>query len=83
MHISDVTHIDFTPCDGFGSTGRTATLLDSSGAVLAFGHGEDDREAVLEALIGEGYTFDAAFHWHGTVLSRATLRHHYALTPSN
>lgn len=82
MNLASVVSIDFIPCDGFGAGGRTASLRNRSGECIAFGHGADDREAVLEALIDAGFSFDAAFDSHGEMLKRTRLNHHHGLTPS-
>lgn len=64
--------IDFAGCEGYGTKGRSATIRTIEGEVVtgkdasgrttyAYGDGETDTEAVLEALVGLGYTFDQAF----------------------
>ena len=82
FNLHSVVSVDFIPCDGFGDGGRTATLRDGSGDCIAFGHGADDREAVLEALLDAGLSWNAAFDSHGDVLMRARLNHAHGLTPS-
>jgi hypothetical protein len=79
--MEKTAHIDFTPCTGWGSKGRTATLRDADGVAIAYGHGETDHEAVLEALIGEGMPFDAAFDAHDDVYKTAA-KHYTACEPN-
>lgn len=66
--------IDFTGCEGFGTKGRTATIRTIEGETVdinAYGHGETDTEAVLEALVAMGYTFDEAFDAAWTTIKQA------------
>ena len=58
--MKTVKMIRFSGCTGFGSLGRSATLYWSDDS-SSLGFGEDDREAVLSALIDDGFTYDAAF----------------------
>lgn len=66
-----MTIIDFYPCTGFGSEGRTASL--NINGKISTGHGATDEEAVLEALIDSGLSFDAAFDRVGATLADATI----------
>ena len=64
--------IEFTPCTGFGTIGRTASLRDTDNETIDCGHGATDEEAVLQALLGMGHDFDTAFDCVSTVLGNAT-----------
>ena len=75
MKLTDASKIDaisFMPCTGFGNAGRLASLYADSMPIGA-GAGETDEEAVLEALVDGGMTFDAAFDAVYTVLQQATI----------
>lgn len=67
--------IEFTACTGFGTKGRTASIRTIEGDMVdlnAYGHGETDSEAVLEALVSMSLDFDAAFDMFSSVLRQAT-----------
>jgi hypothetical protein len=59
--MKQVTNIDFTPCTGFGAAGRSANLIDAKGNSIGVGYGATDEEAVLEALVASGLSFDQSF----------------------
>lgn len=63
--------IDFTPCTGFGATGRMAALRASCGAGICSGAGATDDEATLEALLDFGMAYDDAFDAVGQTLRAA------------
>lgn len=68
--MENIAQIMFAPCTGFGEVGRSATLMDCSGEVIGTGYGETNEEAVLEALMDTGMSFDDAFDTHYAVLTR-------------
>lgn len=63
--------IHFAPCDGFGTEGRSATLMVSEFDSIGLGYGETDDEAVTEALIDSGLTFDQAFEARAALMASA------------
>lgn len=63
--------LEFSPCDGFGQSGRTVTLFHC-GAVYGSGHGGTDDEAVLEAMLNAGVDFTTALDQCGLVIATAS-----------
>jgi hypothetical protein len=70
----EIKTVYFSPCEGFGTEGRTASIYDASHKHLGDGHGETDSEAVVEALVAAGLDFDKAFDLHFDILKTAALR---------
>jgi hypothetical protein len=66
--LAVLDRVQFAPCDGFGDEGRSATLLDAAGECIGGGYGATDDEAVLEALVDAGLSFDAAFDYNKSAL---------------
>jgi hypothetical protein len=62
--------IDFSACEGFGTSGLTATLYHC-GSVWGSGHGSTEDEAVLEAMLSAGVKFDTALDECGKVIANA------------
>jgi hypothetical protein len=52
--------IEFNPCEGFGSYGRSATIWHIGFESWGFGVGGTDEEAVLEAMLDAGVSFEVA-----------------------
>ena len=52
--------IEFNPCEGFGSEGRSATIWHIGSESWGFGVGATDEEAVLEAMLDAGVSFEVA-----------------------
>jgi hypothetical protein len=71
--MKQVKSIEFIPCTGFGSFGRSATLRDSDDAQIGIGYGATDEESVLEALIDLGASFDQAFNLVSKTISQAKI----------
>jgi len=65
--------IEFVPCTGFGLVGRSANLLDPRGNSLGVGYGVTDEEAVLEALMASGLSYDHAFDLVGETIKQAQI----------
>lgn len=63
--------IDFYPCSGFGSQGRSAALYIEGGVLLGIGYGATDEEAVLEALEAAGVAY--AFDMVGETIKNAAI----------
>lgn len=75
VDVLAAARISFTPCTGFGDEGRAATLFDATGEVIGTGYGATDDEAVVEALMDAGMTFDAAFDARAAVMAAAEPPH--------
>jgi hypothetical protein len=71
--MKTVKFIEFTPCTGFGTVGRSANLLGGSGGSIGIGYGQTDNEAVLEALMHSGLSYDHAFDLVGETINQATI----------
>ena len=71
--MEKVRLIEFVPCAGFGSLGRSANLLNPKGLSLGIGYGANDEEAVLEALVASGLSFDQAFDLVGETIQQAQI----------
>lgn len=65
--------ISFAPCTGFGDEGRSCTLTNEDGAFVGIGYGATDEEAVCEALMDSGLTFNVAFDKVGETINNAVF----------
>lgn len=70
INVYSIMKIQFAPCTGFGDEGRSATLFDINYSVVGTGYGSTDDEAVIEALMDAGLSFDEAFDDHYGVMDR-------------
>lgn len=68
--------ITYTPCDFFGIVGVCATLNSTVDGPC--GYGETEDEALVEALMDSGLSFDAAFDAYGDVRDSAEIARPYA-----
>ena len=66
--MDNFNELKFAPCDGFGDAGRSATLLSDAGECIGIGYGETDDEAVIEALVDAGLSWDDAFEFDARAL---------------
>jgi hypothetical protein len=71
--MKQIRSIEFIPCTGFGSFGRTAVLKGLNDAQIGVGHGATDEESVLEALMDSGASYDQAFNLVSKTISQAKI----------
>jgi hypothetical protein len=79
--MQTVKFIEFTPCTGFGAVGRSANLLDGFGGSIGIGYGATDNEAVLEALMASGLSYDHAFDLVGETIKQSQVSREEAEFP--
>lgn len=72
MNTAKIDRIEFYPCSGFGTQGRSAALY-AGGVEVAVGYGATDDEAVYSALLNAGLSDGQAFDSVGAVLRQSII----------